>query len=45
MANLTIFFLRIKIEEYDRIKKDIKALADRIDIIDPALNQELKDIS
>ena len=45
MANLTIFFLRIKIEEYDRIEKDIKALADRIDIIDPALNQELKDIS
>jgi EPS-associated MarR family transcriptional regulator len=45
LANLTISFLKIKIVEYDQIKKEIKSLSSRIDIIDPALKEDLKNIS
>ncbi len=45
LANLTISFLKIKIHEFDKIKKEIKTLSSRIDIIDPALKADLKNIS
>ncbi len=45
LANLTISFLKIKIDEYDQLKKEIKSLSSRIDIIDPALKEDLKNIS
>ena len=45
LANLTISFLKIKIGEYDKIKKEIKLLSKQIDNIDPALKEALKNIS
>lgn len=42
VANLTISFLKIRISEYDRIKKEIKSLSKQIDKIDPALREDLK---
>jgi len=45
LANLTISFLKIKIDEYDRIKKEIKLLSKQIANIDPVLKEALKNIS
>ncbi len=45
LANLTISFLKIKIDEYDQIKKEIKSLSSRVDIIDPVLKEDLKNIA
>ncbi len=45
LAKLTISFLKVKITEYDQIKEEIKSLSSRIDIIDPALKKDLKNIS
>ena len=44
VANLTISFLKIRIAEYDKIKKEIKSLSKQIDKIDPALKKDLKHI-
>jgi len=44
VANLTISFLKIRIVEYDKIKKEIKSLSKQIDKIDPALKKDLKHI-
>ena len=44
VANLTISFLKIRIAEYDKIKKEIKFLSKQIDKIDPALKKDLKHI-
>jgi EPS-associated MarR family transcriptional regulator len=44
LANLTVSFLKIKIHEYDQIKEDIKFLSSRIDIVDPVLKEDLKNI-
>ena len=41
VANLTISFLKIRIVEYDKIKKEIKSLSKQIDKIDPALKKDL----
>ena len=45
LSNLIIFFLKIKITEYDKIKKEIKFLSEQIDKIDPALKKDLEHIS
>ena len=45
LANLTISFLKIRIAEYDKIKKEIKSLSDQIDKMDPALKKDLQHIS
>ena len=45
LSNLTISFLKIKIIEYDKIKKEIKSLSKQIDKIDPALKKDLEHIS
>jgi len=45
LANLTISFLKVKIAEYEQIKIQIKALAEKIDKIDPALKKKMKNIS
>ncbi len=42
VANLTISFLKIRIAEYDKIKKEIKSLSKQIDKIDPALREDFK---
>ena len=42
LTNLTVSFLKIKIDEYDQIKKEIKSLSNQIDKIDPALREDLK---
>ena len=44
VANLTISFLKIRIAEYDKLKKEIKSLSKQIDKIDPALKKDLKHI-
>ena len=44
VANLTISFLKIRIVEYDKIKKEIQFLSKQIDKIDPALKKDLKHI-
>lgn len=45
LANLTISFLKIKIREYDRIKKEIKSLSEKVEKIDPSLKEDLKKIN
>ena len=45
LSNLTISFLKIKITEYDKIKKEIKLLSKQVDKIDPALKKDLKHIN
>jgi hypothetical protein len=40
--NLTVTFLKIKIDEYDQLKKEIKSLSNQVDKIDPALREDLK---
>jgi len=45
VANLTISFLKIRITEYDKIKKEIKSLSKQIDKIDPALKKDLEHIN
>ncbi len=45
LANLTISFLKIKITEYNKIKKEIKLISSRIDIMDPVLKEDLKNLS
>jgi EPS-associated MarR family transcriptional regulator len=42
LANLTVSFLKIKIDEYDQLKKEIKSLSNQVDKIDPALREDLK---
>jgi EPS-associated MarR family transcriptional regulator len=43
LARLTLSFLKLKIQEYDKIKQEIKALSEQINKIDPELydNSEL----
>ena len=43
LACLTLSFLKLKIQEYDKIKQEIKALSEQINKIDPELydNSEL----
>jgi len=45
LANLTLSFLKIKIDEYDQIREEIKSLSSRVDIVDPVLKEDLKKIS
>jgi EPS-associated MarR family transcriptional regulator len=45
LTNLTVSFLKIKIDEYHQIKKEIKSLSNQIDKIDPALKKRVKNIS
>ncbi|MFH2058482.1 MAG: MarR family EPS-associated transcriptional regulator [Pseudomonadota bacterium] len=51
LARLTISFLKIRISEYDRIKREIKSLSDQVNEIDPELRNnpdlinDLKNIS
>lgn len=51
LASLTLFFLKIKLKEYDRIKMEIKSLSKQINemdfrlVDDPELLDDLKNIS
>ena len=45
LANLTISFLKIRIAEYHKIKKEIKSLSEQIDKMEPALKKDLQHIS
>ena len=45
LSNLTISFLKIKIDEYDQIREEIKSLSSMVDIVDPVLKEDLKKIS
>ena len=45
LASLTISFLKIRIEEYDQIKMEIKSLSEQIEKINPDLINDLKNIS
>ena len=45
MADLTLSFLKIKINEYNKIKKEIEILSNKIDKIDPFVKKDLKHIS
>jgi len=42
LARLTLSFLKLKIQEYDKIKQEIKALSEQINKIDPELLAKLK---
>jgi len=37
LANLTLSFLKLRIQEYDQIKQEIKSLSEQINKIDPDL--------
>ena len=45
MADLTLSFLKTKINEYNKIKKEIEILSNKIDKIDPSFKKDLKHIS
>lgn len=51
LASLTLFFLKIKLKEYDRIKMEIKSLSKQINemdfrlVDDPELLDDLKNIN
>ena len=45
LARLTVSFLKIRINEYDQIKKEIKLLSSRIDVVDPVLKKKIKNIN
>lgn len=45
VAKLTFSFLQIKIQEYNRIKKEIKLLSKEVESMDPAFREKLREIS
>lgn len=40
LANLTLSFLKLRIEEYNRIKEEIQSLSEEIDKMDPDLRND-----
>ena len=44
LARLTLSFLKLKIQEYDKVKQEIKSLSEQINKIDPELLVNLRKI-
>ena len=45
LTKLTTYFLKVKIDEYNQIKEEIKSLSSKVNKMDPALKEDLKNIS